>query len=99
MQVRSTLFKEVLLIKSKIHKDNRGTFSEQYHRKNLLKEIGIEIDLELRSRGEFSDQPGTVPTGTRIYVATRALYIAQAEFSETLHVARDLPRYLARYLA
>ena len=39
MQVRSTLFKEVLLIKSKIHKDNRGTFSEQYHRKNLLKEI------------------------------------------------------------
>ena len=45
MQVRSTLFKEVLLIKSKIHKDNRGTFSEQYHRKNLLKEIGIEIDF------------------------------------------------------
>ena len=45
MQVRSTLFKEVLLLKSKIHKDNRGTFSEQYHRKNLLKEIGIEIDF------------------------------------------------------
>ena len=45
MQVRSTLFKEVLLLKSKIHKDHRGSFSEQYQRKNFNKEIGIEIDF------------------------------------------------------
>ena len=45
MEVRSTLFKEVLLLKSKIRKDHRGSFSEQYHRLNLLKETGIEIDF------------------------------------------------------
>ena len=45
MELIATLFKEVLLFKSKIHKDNRGSFSEQYHRKNLSKEIGIEIDF------------------------------------------------------
>ena len=45
MEVRSTLFKEVLLFKPKIHKDNRGSFSEQYHRSNFLKEMGVEIDF------------------------------------------------------
>ena len=45
MEVRSTLLKEVLLFKSKIHIDDRGSFKEQFHRSNFLKETGIEIDF------------------------------------------------------
>ena len=46
MQVISTLFKEVLVLKPKIHKDTvRGSFSEQYQRLDFNKAIGREIDF------------------------------------------------------
>ena len=40
-----TLFKEVLLLKSKIYKDQRGSFSENYHLLELLKAVGRKIDF------------------------------------------------------
>ena len=45
MQAISTLFKEVFLIKSKIYKDERGSFSEQYQRFNFNKAIWDKIDF------------------------------------------------------
>lgn len=45
MQAIPTLFKEVFLIKSKIHKDERGSFSEQYQRFDFNKAIGDKIDF------------------------------------------------------
>ena len=45
MRVISTIFKEVLLIKSKIHKDKRGSFSEQYQRFDFNKVTGYKIDF------------------------------------------------------
>ena len=45
MQAIPTLFKEVFLIKSKIHKDERGSFSEQYQRFDFNKVIGDKIDF------------------------------------------------------
>ena len=45
MQAISTLFKEVFLIKSKIYKDKRGSFSEQYQRSDFNKAIGDKIDF------------------------------------------------------
>ena len=45
MQGISTLFKEVFLLKPKIHKDYRGSLSEHYNHSDLIKAIGIEIDF------------------------------------------------------
>ena len=45
MEAISTLFKEVFLIKSKIYKDERGSFSEQYQRFDFNKVIGYKIDF------------------------------------------------------
>tara|TARA_B100000575_G_C23026206_1_gene590959 strand:+ start:183 stop:755 length:573 start_codon:yes stop_codon:yes gene_type:complete len=39
----STLFKEVLILKSKTHKDLRGSFSEKYKRLDFIKAVGREI--------------------------------------------------------
>ena len=45
MHVKSTLFKEVFLLKSKIFKDKRGAFSEKYQRLGFLKALGSKIDF------------------------------------------------------
>ena len=45
MRAISTIFKEVFLIKPKIHKDERGSFSEQYQRFNFNKVTGYKIDF------------------------------------------------------
>ena len=45
MQAISTLFKEVLLLKSIIHVDERGSFSENYQCLNFIKATGIEINF------------------------------------------------------
>ena len=45
MRAISTIFKEVFLIKSKIHKDERGSFSEQYQRFDFNKVTGYKIDF------------------------------------------------------
>ena len=36
MQIMPTLFKEVLLIKPKLHIDTRGSFCEKFHRKDFI---------------------------------------------------------------
>ena len=45
MQVKSTLFNEVFLFKSKIFKDKRGAFSEKYQRLVFLNALGSKIDF------------------------------------------------------
>ena len=45
MQVISTFFNEVQLIKPLIYKDKRGSFSEQYQRFDFNKAIGYKIDF------------------------------------------------------
>ena len=45
MRAISTIFKEVFLIKSKIYKDERGSFSEQYQRFDFNKATGYKIDF------------------------------------------------------
>ncbi len=45
MQTIPTLFKEVLLLESKVYKDQRGSFSEQYNRFDFYKAVGDKIDF------------------------------------------------------
>ena len=45
MEVIPTLFKEVLIIKPKLHFDHRGSFSEKFNRQDFIKHIGYQIDF------------------------------------------------------
>ena len=45
MEVIPTLFKEVLIIKPKLHFDHRGSFSEKFNRQDFIKHTGYQIDF------------------------------------------------------
>ena len=40
-----TLFKEVFLLKPKLHTDERGSFMESFNQKDFEKRIGKKIEL------------------------------------------------------
>ena len=45
MDIKSTPFKEVFILKPKVHDDERGSFMESYNEKEIEKALGRKIDF------------------------------------------------------